>query len=131
MTLFATEKQLPAPFAVDAVVVNDITSRSLGVRLSERASGFERLWWNQAWRQLKTGLEDGWRNHPYVFASAPGAYQVAHVEPVDFQMLRVSFPPGVAAYASLISRPGLVAIATIDRNTSQFVAVRFLNRGVT
>jgi hypothetical protein len=123
---FATER-VPQPFAVDGVVTNDLPSRSLGVRLSERASGYESLWWKQAWLQLRAAVENGWRNHPYVYASTTGAYQVAHVEPADFQTLRVSFAPGVAAYAELISRPGLVAIATIDRNTSRFLGVRFLH----
>jgi hypothetical protein len=67
-------------------------------------------------------------NHPYVYASAPGAYQVAHVEPADFQTLQVSFAPGVAAYAELISRPGLYAIVTVDRNSNRFLAVKFLHR---
>jgi hypothetical protein len=38
------------------------------------------LLWKQAWLQLRAAVEDGWRRHPYVFGSAPGAYQVAHVE---------------------------------------------------
>jgi len=79
VTLLATE-QVPEPFAVDGVVVNDLPSRSLSVRLSERASGYQSLLWKQAWLQLRAAVEDGWRRHPYVFGSAPGAYQVAHVE---------------------------------------------------
>jgi hypothetical protein len=38
VSLSQTEK-LPAPYALDAVVVSDITTRSLGVRLHETASG--------------------------------------------------------------------------------------------
>lgn len=127
MSLFATER-VPQPFAVDGVVTNDLPSRSLGVRLSETASGYERLWWKQAWLQLKAAVEDGWRKHPHVRASAPGARDVAIVHPGDFQTLVVNFPPGVTAYTELISRPGLVAIVTVDRNTSQFLGVKFLHR---
>ena len=127
MSVQARER-LPQPFALDGVVTNDLPSRSLGVRLPDIASGYQCLWWRQAWLQLKAAVEDGWRNHPFVFASAPGAYQVAHVNPADFQTLAVSFPPGVAAYTELISKPGLVAIVTVDRNTSRFSTVRFLNK---
>jgi hypothetical protein len=127
VSLYATEK-LPQPFAVDGVVTNDLPSRSLGVRLSETASGYERLWWKQAWQQLKAGWEAGWRNHPHVRASAPGARDVAMVYPGDFQTLVVNFPPGVAAYAELISRPDLVGIVTVDRNTTRFLGCKFLHR---
>jgi hypothetical protein len=113
VSLFATER-LPQPFAVDGVVTNDLPSRSLGVRLSETASGYERLWWKQAWLQLKAGWEDGWRNHGHVRAGAFGDREIAIVHPGDFQ--------------SLVSRPGLVAVATIDRNTSRFLSVQFRNR---
>jgi hypothetical protein len=59
VSLSQTEK-LPAPYALDAVVVSDITTRSLGVRLHETASGYQSLWWKQAWLQLKAAVEDGW-----------------------------------------------------------------------
>jgi hypothetical protein len=127
VSLSQTEK-LPAPFAVDAVVVSDIATRSLGVRLSETASGYQRLWWKTAHQQLKAAVENGWRNHPFVWASAPGAYQVAHAQPADFSMLQVHFPVGTAGYSELVSRPGLYAIAVIDRNSSRFLSVKFLNR---
>jgi hypothetical protein len=90
VSLYATEK-MPSPYVVVAVVVNDLPSRSLGVRLSDTAGGYERSCWKQAWSQLKAGWEDGWRNHPHVRASAPGARDVAIVHPADFQMLQVSF----------------------------------------
>jgi hypothetical protein len=127
VSLLQTEV-VPQPFAVDGVVVNDLATRSLNVRLSETASGYQRLWWRQAWLQLKAGWEDGWRRHPHVRASAPGTRDVAIVHPGDFQTLTVSFAPGVTAYTELISRPGLVAIVTVDRNTSRFTGVKFLHR---
>jgi hypothetical protein len=127
VSLFQTEK-LPSPFAVDGVVTNDLPSRSLGVRLSETASGYERLWWKQAWQQLRAAVENGWRNNPYVWASTPTAYRAVHVQPADFSMLQVTFPVGIAGYSELISRPGLYAIATVDRNTGRFTSLRFLHR---
>jgi hypothetical protein len=80
VSLYATES-VPQPLALDGVVTNDPLSRSLSLRQPDNASGYQRLWWKQAWLQLKAAVEDGWRNHPYVFASAPGAYQVAHANP--------------------------------------------------
>jgi len=68
VSLSQTEK-VPAPAALDGVVVSDITTRSLGVRLPETASGYQRLWWKQAHQQLKAAVEDGWSRHPYVWAS--------------------------------------------------------------
>ena len=127
MSLLQTEK-VPQPFAVDGVVTNDLPSRSLSVRLPDTASGYENLWWKQAWLQLRAAVQDGWRRHPFVWASAPGAYQVAHAQPGDFQTLQVTFPPGVTVYTELISRPGLMAIAVIDRNNGRFTGVKFLHR---
>jgi hypothetical protein len=40
VSLSQTEK-LPQPYALDGVVVTDVATRSLGVRLSELASGFK------------------------------------------------------------------------------------------
>ena len=82
-TLYATER-LRNPYALDGVVVNDLPLRSLSVRLPDTASGYQRLWWKQAWLQLRATVEDGWQNHPFVWASTPSAYQVAHVQPGGF-----------------------------------------------
>ena len=98
------------------------------MRLSETASGYERLLWRQAWLQLKAAVEDGWRNHGFVWASAPGAYQAVHVNPGDFQTLTAHFPPSVTAYSELISKPGLVAFVSVDRSTSRFMGVTFKHR---
>lgn len=86
MSLLATEK-LPQPYAIDCVVERDVTARTLGVRLPETASGYQRLWWKTAYQQLKAAVEDGWRRHPHVWASTPTAYQVVTAEPADFSML--------------------------------------------
>jgi hypothetical protein len=61
-------------------------------------------------------------------SSGAGFGDVAIVHPGDFKTLTVTFPSGVTAYTELISRPGLYAIAVIDRNTSRFTGVKFLNR---
>jgi hypothetical protein len=128
VSLPQTEK-LPQPAAIEGVVVTDILARSLGVRLSETASGYQRLWWKQAHQQLKAAVENGWRNHPFVWASTPSAYQVAHVKPADFSMLSVHIPVGTAGFSELVGKTGLYAIAVIDRNSSQFQSVKFLHRG--
>ena len=125
--LLATEK-VPQPLAIDGVVVADVISRTLGVRLSEAASGYQRLWWRTAHTALRAAVEDGWARHSYVWASIPGAYQVAHVNPADFSMLTVHFPVGTAGFAELVNKPGLYAIAVVDRNSGRFTGVRFLNR---
>jgi hypothetical protein len=107
------------------------------VRLGERASGYQRLWWKTAWQALKAAMEDGWGNQslqayrhsdPYVWASTSSAYRVAPVLPADFSMLQVTFPVGTAGFGGLISKPGLCAIATVDRNSGRFTGVKFLNR---
>ena len=128
MSLYATEK-LPSPLVLEAVVITDVLARSLAVRLSENAGGYQKLWWKTAHTALKAAVENGWANHPFVWASTPTAYQVAHVQPADFSMLTVHFPVGTAGFSELISRPGLYAIAVIDRNSSRFLSVKFLHRG--
>jgi hypothetical protein len=127
VSLLQTQK-LPQPLAIDAVVVSDIATRSLGVRLSENASGYQRLWWKTAHQQLKAAVENGWQNHPFVRASIPGASDVANVQPADFGMLTVHFPVGTGGFSELISRPGLVAIVVVDRNSGRFTNLRFLHR---
>ena len=135
-TLFKTEK-VPEPIAIDGVVVSDVAARSLGVRVSERASGYEKLWWKTAWQALKAAMEDGWGSRslpayrssdPYVWASTSSAYRVVPVLPADFSMLQVTFPVGTAGFSELISKPGLYAIATVDRSSGRFIGVKFLNR---
>lgn len=118
-SLYAREK-LPQPLAVNGVVVTDVLARTLGVRLSELANGYSRMWWKTAHTALKAAAENGWSNHPFVWASIPGARQVAHVQPADFSMLSVHFPVGTAGFAELISRrcqvsqPRLTEIAYSD-----------------
>jgi hypothetical protein len=127
VTVRAAER-VPSPVAVDAVVDIDTPNRTLVLRVSERETGYNRLWWREAHTALKAAEQDGWRTHRHVWASAPNAYRVAHAVPGDYQMLLVRFPTGVSAYAELVGRPGLVALVTVDRNSGRFMGVSFSNR---
>jgi hypothetical protein len=91
MSLFATEK-LPSPVVVVGVVDHDLASRTLSVRPSELASGYERLNWRTAHQSLVQSQEGGWRTAQTVYASAPGAYHVAHVGPGAVPVAGGSFP---------------------------------------
>ena len=121
---------LPQPQAIDAVVFVDAVSRTLTVRLPDRAGGYERLLWVQGWQQLRRGQEAGWPpgSAPWVYADLPGAPRVVHGQPGEGGTLRFHFPPGTPGFAELISKPGVVAIMTVDRGTQQFLTCRFLNR---
>ena len=121
---------LPQPQAIDAVVFVDAVSRTLTARLSDQAGGYERLLWTQAWQQLRRAQEAGWpaNGAPWVFADLPGARQVVHGQPGEGGTLQFTFPPGTPGFAELISKPGVVAIVTVDRSTQRFLTCRFLNR---
>ena len=127
MTLFATEK-LPQPVVITGVVDRDLPSRSLSVRPSELSSGIERLNWRTAHTALVQAEQTGWRTARPVWASAPGAHQVAHVVPGPYLSLEVHFPSGVEAFQNLIGKPGLFAYVSVDKSTGRFTAVRFGNR---
>jgi hypothetical protein len=126
----AATVRVPQPLAVDAVVSNDVAAKTLVVRLPEAEQGHGRLLWRQAHQQLVAAEESWWRSGPPTLwaSSALGVGQVAHAVPGDLQTLRFHFQPGVAAYQQLVSRPGLSAVITVDRETSRFLTVRFHNR---
>jgi hypothetical protein len=63
-----------------------------------------------------------------LYASAPGASDVAHATQDDYGMLLVRFPSGVQAFAELVGKPGLSPLVSIDRSSGRFMGVRFLNR---
>jgi hypothetical protein len=126
-----TVEVLPRPVAVDGVVFHDVLTRTLSVRLSDKASGYERLLWTQAWQQQRRSQEAGWPlETPWLYADVPGAARVVHGLPAEGGMMAFHFPVGTAGYSQLISKPGLVALVTIDRATHQFLTCRFLNREV-
>jgi hypothetical protein len=110
------------------VVDIDTPNRTLVLRVSERESGYNRLWWREAHTALRSADQDGWRNHRRVYASTSTAYQVAHAVPGDYGMLLVRFPSGEPSFAQLVGKPGLTALVTVDRNSGHFVGVKFLNR---
>lgn len=60
MSLFATER-VPQPVVMTGVVGRDLPARTLTVRLSELASGYERLHWKTAHQALRRAEETGWR----------------------------------------------------------------------
>jgi hypothetical protein len=121
---------LPQPQAVNAVVFVDAVSRVLTARLPDLAGGYERLLWTQAWQRLRRAQEAGWpADGPQpVFADLPGARRVAHGQPGEGGTLQFTVPTKAPGFAELISKPGVVAIATIDRSSHRFLTCRFLNR---
>jgi hypothetical protein len=125
-----TVTEVPRPVAVDAVVFNDVATRTLSVRLSDQADGFTRLLWQQGWQQQRRAQEAGWpaNGARWVWADAPGHRQVAHGLPTEGGVMSFTFPPGATAYSELVGKPGLTAIAVLDRGTHRFLNVKFLNR---
>jgi hypothetical protein len=125
----ATER-LPQPYVVDAVVSNDVIARTLTVRLSDAAGGYEQSLWLQAYQQLRAAEQWVAWQQPTVWASAVGASRIAFATPdPDRQALLFHFQPGVAAYAALIGKqPGLTATVAVDRSSGRFMSVRFRHR---
>ena len=98
-------------------------SRTLSVRLPQTEVGYSRLLWREAFQAYVKAEESGWGGDVQLWAGDRDAYAV----PGELQTLNFHFPPSVAAYAQLVGKPGLYAIVTIDRGTSRFLSVRFLN----
>jgi hypothetical protein len=126
VSLFQTET-VPSPLVLEAVVITDVLARSVAVRLSENAGGYQKLWWRTAHTALKGAVENGWQNHPFVWASTPSASDVVHMQPADFLMLTAQFPVGTAGFSELVGRP-IYALVSIDRDRGRFTRVKFLNR---
>jgi hypothetical protein len=116
--------------AATGVVFADTVARTLSVRLSETASGYQRMLWQQGWQQQRRAQEAGWAANgaPWVWADAPGVRRVVHGRPGEGGTLTFHFPPGTAGYSELVGKPGLTAIVTADRGTHHILGVRFLNR---
>jgi hypothetical protein len=124
---FATER-VPQPVVVLGVVDRDLPARTLSMRPSELASGYERLNWRTAHQALVQAEQTGWRTAQTVWASAPGAFQVAHVVAGPYQSLVAHFPSGEQAFQQLIGKPGLFAFVSGDRSTGRFIGVKFSHR---
>ena len=120
---------MPRPLAISAVVFHDFAARILSVRPGDQASGYEKLLWREAWQQQRRSREAGWppNGAPWVYADVPGAPQVVHGLPAEGGLMAFHFPVGTAGYSELISRPGVIALVTIDRGTHQFLSCRFLH----
>ena len=103
MTLFQTET-VPSPLVLEGVVITDALARSAAVRLPTTAGGGDRMWWRTAHTAMAAAVEDGWRNHSYVWASTPSVSDAVHVQPADFLMLTATFPVGTAGFSELISQ---------------------------
>ena len=107
------DRRLPQPLAISAAVSNDVLSRTLVVRLPEDAkSSYAALRWREAYGALRREDEVGRED---LYAAALGADRLAYAVPGDLQTLRFHFQPGIHAYATLIAKPGLRAIVTVDR----------------
>jgi|SRR5215212_483094 len=123
MTAPATELR---PLAVDAVVYNDVASRTLFCRLRDDAGGHARSLWSQAYQQLRKAEQAGWPlSEPWLWAHAPGKREVAHGLPADAGMIKFHFPAGQTAYSELVGKPRLSAIVVIDSSACRFLHVAF------
>lgn len=126
MSLFQTET-VPQPMVLEAVVIPDALARAAAVRLPETAGGGDRMWWRTAHTAMRQAVENGWRNHSFVWASTPSVSDAVHVLPGDFQMLTATFPIGTAGFSELIGKP-VHALVSVDRSLGRFTRVSFLNR---
>jgi hypothetical protein len=128
MSLYVTTP-VPSPLAVSAAVSNDILSRTLVVRLPEKAGGYEKLLWREAFQAYRAAEENGWTGDTGpLWASALGSDRLAYATSGDLQTLKFHFEPGKTVYTQLIAKPGVRAIVTLDRSSRQFLGVRFLIR---
>jgi hypothetical protein len=121
---------VPAPVTMTGSVFNDVMTRTLIVRRPENASGYQKLLWRESRRALEQAVDGGWQSdHPTVWAATKGDSHIASGAPgPDFLSLAFHFPPGRQAYAALVSKPGLYALVTADRNLRRFLGVKFLHR---
>jgi hypothetical protein len=128
MSVQAATTPVPSPMAVAAVVSSIIPERTLMVRISDEASGFERRAWKEAFLRLKSSAERGWRNaDPTVWASTDKAYKVASATAdlsVFNGLLRFQFSD-YEAFLQLVGQPNLTALVMIDRSSQRFMSVKF------
>jgi hypothetical protein len=125
----AVVERVPDPFRVDCVAFVDVADRSITLRVSDLESGYAKMWYRQAFRQLQTAEELGYSDHPTVWASTPSKAQVAWAvtTDTDFYRLKFSFPRGETAYQDLISKP-VTASVFVDRNSGRFMNVALKNK---
>lgn len=126
----AAAEVLPQPQAISAAVYVDVVERTLFARLPDQAGGYQKLLWTEAWQKLRRGQQNGWPadGPPWLWCDLPGARRVVHGEPGEAGTLKFTFPPKAPGWASLVSKPGVVAIVTVDRSTHFFLSCRFFHR---
>jgi hypothetical protein len=82
--------------------------RCISVRCSELASGYQRMFWKQAFRALQSAEQRGWSNHRTVWASTRTEFQAAYATAGDADFggtLRFTFGRGETSFQELISKP--------------------------
>jgi hypothetical protein len=118
----ATER-IPDPLGIASVASVNISERCIFVRCSDLASGYQRMFWKQAFRALQSAEQSGWSSHSTVWASTPSTRQAAYAVAGDAEFggtLRFMFPKGEASFHELISRP-VVCTMFVDRSTGRFL----------
>src|SRR5829696_4234179 len=123
---------LPDPLAVDAVVVNDIATRTLVVKPA-KAGSYAGLLWREGHRKLMQADQGGRTYHDQingnyardVWASGAGRREIARGKPAADGSLRFKFERGDPSYMALVSTPWLGAIVVVDRASSQILGVKF------
>jgi hypothetical protein len=112
--------RLPQPLSVTGRVTHDPVTRSLLAKPAE--AGLGSLIWRQGHEALMR--DDGsFGGPPAVYARVAGRGEVGRGEAVRDQWLR--FQLDDADYRAL-AREGVSAICTVDRQTGNILAVRFL-----
>jgi hypothetical protein len=94
----------------DGVVSIDSAARTLVVKRSENASGYQKLSWRTAHEALIRAEQSGWRTGAsFLWASGAGQTEIAFGMPSDNLALLFHFPPdrNRDVYANLVGQPGL------------------------
>jgi hypothetical protein len=121
---------VPEPMGITAVASVNIGERSISVRCSDLASGYEKLSWRTAFRHLQSAEQLGWSNHGTVWASTPTKFQAAYATPGNSDFggtLRFTFAKGETAFWDLISKPVACTIF-VDRSSGRFINCSLKNK---
>jgi hypothetical protein len=124
------EGPLPRPKAIDCVVFADTATRTLSVRPGDQAGGYEKAIWREAWSAQRRAQEAGWppTGSQWLWADVAGAPRAVHGLPAEGGVMAFTFPVGTAGFGTLISKPGLVALVSLDISTREFLTCRFTHR---
>jgi hypothetical protein len=121
---------LPRPLAVTCVTFVDPASRTVSVRPGDQANGYTQRLWREAWSRQRRSQEAGWpaSGAPWLFADVPGRARVTHGVPSEGGVMAFHWPVGSPGFAELVSRPGLLAVVTVDLSSGQFLTCRLFHR---